>query len=80
MPGLRIQQSIFAQSGVTARFTHSKHGSGLRHGAMSEWPEVTRELRGPCEVGDATEQLLAELGYSSQAAAELAASGVVRVG
>ena len=26
---------------------------------MSEWPEVTRELRGPCEVGDATEQLLA---------------------
>ncbi|MEC8500844.1 MAG: CoA transferase [Pseudomonadota bacterium] len=80
VPGLRIQQSMFAQSGVTARFTHAKHGSGLRHGAMSEWPEVTRELRGPCEVGDATEQLLAELGYTSQAAAELAASGVVRVG
>lgn len=78
VPGIRIQHNTFANSGVTAVFTHPKHGSGLRHGAMSHWPEVPRVLQGPCEVGDATEALLLELGYSSAAIAAFVATGVVR--
>jgi crotonobetainyl-CoA:carnitine CoA-transferase CaiB-like acyl-CoA transferase len=77
-PGLRIQHGMFANSGVTARFDHPKHGSGLRHGAMSDWPQVARRLQGPCEVGDATGELLAELGYSETEISELMAAEVVR--
>jgi crotonobetainyl-CoA:carnitine CoA-transferase CaiB-like acyl-CoA transferase len=69
---------MFANSGVTARFDHPKHGSGLRHGAMSDWPQVARRLQGPCEVGDATGELLAELGYSETEVSELMAAEVVR--
>jgi crotonobetainyl-CoA:carnitine CoA-transferase CaiB-like acyl-CoA transferase len=64
-PGDRIQAKQFAASELAVKYDHALHGKGLRHGAMSEWPNVARSLQGPCEAGDSTDVLMHELEFSS---------------
>ncbi len=76
-PGERIQTEHFLASELAVRFTHPLHGAGLRHGAMSEWPQLQRTLQGPCEVGDSTDALMGELGFTGPEIVQLRASGAI---
>jgi len=75
--GLRIREPQFEGSGLVAAFAHPLHGNGLRHGAMSHWPQSTRVLQGACQTGDCTAALLTELGMDQQAIEQLLGQGVV---
>ena len=77
MPGVRIQAEHFVASELAVPFTHPLHGSGLRHGAMSEWPQLQRTLQGPCELGDSTDALMSELGFTGPEIVQLRTSGVI---
>jgi len=76
-PGERIQAEHFVASELAVQFTHPLHGSGLRHGAMSEWPQLQRTLQGPCEAGDSTDALMSELGFTWPEIVQLRASGAI---
>ena len=75
--GLRMQEAPFAGSELVVGFDHPVHGTGLRHGAMSHWPDSHRTLQGACQKGDCTEALLAELGKTPDDIQRLLNSGVV---
>lgn len=75
--GLRLQETPFAQSELAVEFNHPVHGKGLRHGAMSHWPDSDRTLQGACQKGDSTERLLAELGKTPEDIQRLLNSGIV---
>jgi len=75
--GLRMQEAPFAGSELVVGFDHPVHGTGLRHGAMSHWPDSHRTLQGACQKGDCTEALLAELGKTPDNIQRLLNSGVV---
>ena len=77
MPGVRIQAEHFVASELAVPFTHPLHGSGLRHGAMSEWPQLQRTLQGPCELGDSTDALMSELGFTGPEIVQLRTSGAI---
>jgi hypothetical protein len=47
---------------------------------MSQWPLSERRLQGPCQIGDATESLLGELGKTVEEMQSLRRSGVVKNG
>jgi len=76
-PGGRIQAEHFVASELAVQFTHPLHGSGLRHGAMSEWPQLQRTLQGPCEAGDSTDALMSELGFTGPEIVQLRTSGAI---
>ena len=76
-PGERIQAEHFVASALAVKFTHPLHGVGLRHGAMSEWPQLQRTLQGPCEAGDSTDALMQELGFAESEIAQLRSQGAV---
>jgi crotonobetainyl-CoA:carnitine CoA-transferase CaiB-like acyl-CoA transferase len=76
-PGARIQAKHFVASELAVQFTHPLHGSGLRHGAMSEWPQLQRTLQGPCEAGDSTDALMNELGFTGPEIVQLRTSGAI---
>ena len=76
-PGERIQAEHFVASELAVQFTHPLHGSGLRHGAMSEWPQLQRTLQGPCEAGDSTDALMSELGFTGPEIVQLRTSGAI---
>ena len=76
-PGKRMQAEHFVASELAVKFTHPLHGAGLRHGAMSEWPELQRTLQGPCEAGDSTDALMSELGFTGSEIAQLRKSGAI---
>jgi crotonobetainyl-CoA:carnitine CoA-transferase CaiB-like acyl-CoA transferase len=75
--GLRIQEPPFAASDLVVGFDHPVHGRGVRHGAMSHWPDSARWLQGACQKGDSTERLLAELGKSPEDIQRLLSSKIV---
>ena len=75
--GLRMQEAPFAGSELVVGFDHPVHGTGLRHGAMSHWPDSHRTLQGACQKGDCTEALLAEWGKTPDDIQRLLNSGVV---
>ena len=75
--GLRMQEAPFAGSELVVGFDHPVHGTGLRHGAMSHWPDSHRTLQGACQKGDCTEALLAELGKTPDDIQRLLNSGIV---
>ena len=75
--GLRMQEAPFAGSDLAVGFDHPVHGQGLRHGAMSHWPDSHRTLQGACQKGDSTEKLLSELGKTSDDVQRLLSSRVV---
>ena len=77
MTGLRSREPQFARSELAVGYTHPKHGQGLRHGAMSQWPLSERALQGPCQIGDYTQTLLMEIEYSEDDIAKLRSEGVV---
>lgn len=77
-PGDRMQAEYFSDSELTVNFIHPLHGEGLRHGAMSQWPNLQRTLGGPCEVGDSTDALMDELGFSAPEIDQLRADGAIR--
>jgi hypothetical protein len=72
-----MQEAPFAGSELVVGFDHPVHGTGLRHGAMSHWPDSHRTLQGACQKGDCTEALLAELGKTPDDIQRLLNSGVV---
>ena len=76
--GLRIQAEKFLGSELIAEFEHPRHGAGIRHGAMSDWPGIARSLQGPCEIGDYTLDLLAELGHADAEIQRLQENGIVK--
>ena len=76
-PGARIQAEHFVASELAVQFTHPLHGTGLRHGAMSEWPQLQRTLQGPCEAGDSTDALMNELGFTGPEIVQLRTSGAI---
>jgi hypothetical protein len=72
-----MQEAPFAGSDLAVGFDHPVHGQGLRHGAMSHWPDSHRTLQGACQKGDSTEKLLSELGKTSDDVQRLLSSRVV---
>lgn len=56
--------AAIADAGLVAEVEHPRFGSYLRHAEAVRLSDVQPKLGGACEVGQHTEAILAELGYS----------------
>ena len=71
------EDPVMRDTGLVAEVKHPLFGKMLRHGLPSDLSETPGRLAPGCKIGQHTDALLAELGYSPQEVADLKAKRVV---